>query len=277
MLPTEDRTYEITVKFRVSGEVAEMVTEEHVAANIETEITESEKPFESAIGEIELWGEWYGNYDEVWALFPDGKEIEVSARDITDEVENETESELQIAAKDYEAELSTQAAMNNETSFTIYYDGGDTQILESSLLKDKNVYTFMGFGHGIQPYFQKMLNWVDVMLESKGFHLNRKTVSKFDQAVKKSDNSGWVKPNNIILPNNMTLSSDGNIYYHVQDSEIGRGWSVLMKLSPDKKEKEIICQDHRDNVRDYLLNEFVQKMGIDLEFVEVKNLDEIEI
>ena len=55
---------------------------------------------------------------------------------------------------------------------------------------------------------------------------------------------------------------------------MGRGWSVLLRIDSDGK-REILKQDHRDNVRDYLYNEFVNEMGVNLEFIETKNLDDI--
>jgi len=276
MISTKDKTYEITIKFKVNGEIPDMIVEEHVAGNIESEM--EDKPLSSAIDQIELWGEYYGDYPDVWSLFHDGSDIEVSAREMTEEevedYENErieANKELQEAADDYKKELDKK-----DVSFTIYHSSGDTQIIESSAISEKNEFTFLGFGNYINPYFITQLKWVDIMLSTKGIFLNRKTVKTYKDIVSQNFNEGYFEEDDVVLPEKLIPSSDGYTYFHVQDEEMGRGWSILMRIDK-KNNKEIIAQDHRDNVRDYLFNEFVQEMGVDLEFIEVDDLDKIEI
>jgi len=67
-MKTNKKSYLINITLSVSGLVPDMVRIEHVKANIQSAIDE-------AVGEIELCGEYYGDFDEVWSLFLDGNAI----------------------------------------------------------------------------------------------------------------------------------------------------------------------------------------------------------
>lgn len=191
MLSTTHKEYEITIKLRVSGEVADIVTPEHVAGNIESELmeevfcgerscdgkTSAEKLIGKAVSEVELWGEYYGDYEDVWAIFGDG-EITVTAEEVEPE---QTEEEFMDGMDKLVNGPFGSGPKNVNTSFMIYHDDGDTEIIESSVLTEKNEFIFTGFSNEIHPYFIKQMKWIDVMLESKGIYLNRKTYKTVDE------------------------------------------------------------------------------------------------
>lgn len=277
MLDTSHKEFEITIKLRVSGDVADMVVPEHVASNIESDLIGDKysdgKTIADAVSEVELWGEYYGDHEDVWTVFGDG-EFTVEAVEV--EPEEEETINVEGVVMEYDKVNKNGRIYPAPISFSIYHDDGDTEIIESSVLNEKNEFVFLGFNDKIHPYFLKVIKWVDVMLESKGIYLNRKTYKTVD-GIGEAPNGWWDDPEKINLPNEMKLSSDGNIYFHAQDSEMGRGGAILMKMSPDKKTKEILMSDHRDNVRDMLYHEFVPEMGVDVVRIKVKDITKISV
>ena len=59
------KTYLITAQFRVSGDFEHHIEEKHIIQNVESGIDEG-------TGEIELWGEYYGDYDWIETIFGEG-------------------------------------------------------------------------------------------------------------------------------------------------------------------------------------------------------------
>lgn len=56
------KEFEVTVKFKVSGDMHERVIDKHIKDNMVSEI-------ESAIGEFEMHHEYYGDFDEISTMF----------------------------------------------------------------------------------------------------------------------------------------------------------------------------------------------------------------
>lgn len=164
--------------------------------------------------------------------------------------------------------------------FRIYNEGGDTQIFVSSIngeeTRDKNVFKFAGFSNTLHPYFAKQMKWIQQILQSQGIILNINTVKTVNDMSKvKDDCFCELDESNILILNNLNKSSDGNIYYLIQDEEMGRGWAVLIKINSDNK-IEFLMQDHRDNVRDELLEgDFIRSFGIDYKEESIENINSI--
>jgi len=72
MHDTEEATYLVTAKLRVTGDVASIVTEEHIEANLRDKLQGME---------VTLSGEYYGDFDEEWELsIDDDIELYISKR-----------------------------------------------------------------------------------------------------------------------------------------------------------------------------------------------------
>jgi hypothetical protein len=166
--------------------------------------------------------------------------------------------------------------------YRLFDDGGDDQIfvmqsegLGEPAVKEKNVFKFTGFSNEIHPYHKKQMSWVTNMLSLAGIMLNTKIVPTQD-GISDDIDSGQVSADAIELPFNLKPSKDGNTYFLIHDKEMGRGWAVLMKIDPAGS-REIITQEHRDSVRDWLLEgDFIRSFGIDYQKETVEDLSTIQ-
>jgi hypothetical protein len=60
-----NREYEVTIKFKISGDMHDRIVDKHIKDNMIDEIS-------SAIGEFEMHHEYYGDFDEISTMFLDG-------------------------------------------------------------------------------------------------------------------------------------------------------------------------------------------------------------
>ena len=180
MLPQHNKKYKVTIEFEVSGAVANLVTPEHIADNIEYNLNDEERvdSFPYLTDEIQLWGEYYGDYDEVWYLYRHSKDSKVNVVEI-DPFEHEKEQEEEMV-DGMDKLMNSPNEFSQKPSFTIYRNGDD-EVFEGPKGTKLNSFIFMGFGDGIHPYFEKRLEWLDEMLESVGVYLNRKTYRTVDE------------------------------------------------------------------------------------------------
>ena len=269
MLPTENKKYKVTIEFEVSGEVVDLVTEDHIEKNIKCGLEQEDSTFGEATDEIELWGEAYGDFEDVWYLYRHSQNNKVKVVEIDQFEHEKKEEEEMLNGKD--ELVNGPKEFKQKPSFTIYCSGDD-EVFEGPDGTKLNRFVFMGLGDGIHPYFETQLKWLDEMLESVGVYLNRKTYRTVDE-IGEAPIGWWDDPNKINLPNEMKVSSDGKIYFHAQDSEMGRGGAVLMVMDAERKVKTILDSDHRDNIRERLCYEFAKEKGVDLEIVDVENIE----
>jgi hypothetical protein len=79
----------------------------------------------------------------------------------------------------------------------------------------------------------------------------------------------------LYLPKDTKPSFDGKSYILIQDTEMGRGWAVLLYVKGGSG--NILKQDHRDNVRDELLEgNWIRSFGIPFQRKEVKDISNIK-
>lgn len=165
--------------------------------------------------------------------------------------------------------------------YRLYNEGGDDEVfvmqstgLGEPAVKETNKFVFSGFSNEIHPYHSKEMNWVVQMLNLAGIILNVKIVpTEYD--ISDDIDNGSVHADSIVLPSNLKPSSDGNTYFLIHDKEMGRGWVVLMKIDATGM-REIITQEHRDTVREALLDgDFIRSFGIDYRKETVKDLSSI--
>ena len=143
---------------------------------------------------------------------------------------------------------------NDEFIFKTFKDD-ETESIE------RMKFVFSGFSNKIHPYFVAQIEVIKKVLASADIHLNIHTVPTVDDI--SSDTDGFIYVENVHLPKDSIVSGNGNTYYLVQDEEMGRGWAVLLEQSPEN-ERKIIVEDHRDTVRDTLLQgDFIRSFGID--------------
>jgi hypothetical protein len=68
------RTYEVTAKFKISGNVPSFIEEEHIKGKIEGKLEEMS---------IALHGEYYGDIDEEWEMYVDeGAKVRLVAKEL---------------------------------------------------------------------------------------------------------------------------------------------------------------------------------------------------
>jgi hypothetical protein len=157
--------------------------------------------------------------------------------------------------------------------YTIYDEGGDTEIFERpDGTREKNEFVFAGFSNKIHPYHKKQTEWAVEMLKSVGVPLFIKEVSTVDKIGRNADN-GEFEIEDLYLSDIIYKIGNRNLIL-IQDTEMGRGWAVLLEINP-KGEMKIITQDHRDTVRDQTLldSKWLGKAGVQLERKTVKSLD----
>lgn len=254
-LPTEQKKFKVTIEFEVSGDVPDMVTEEHIAGNIASDLEDDSRSFSECVDEIELWGEYYGDYEDIWSVFRHG-EIKVSV------VETDEEQEPQVEE------------VSEKKSYKIYHSGGDTELYVTPNGDILNTFVFTGFGNGINSYYQRQMDLAYEILASVGIYINHKTVDIVDQmSVSEARHKGYFDVEDIPVPRNLKVSEDGLIYYHLQDQEMGRGWAVLMQIDPKENHGIFLMQDHRDNVREEIFYNWMLTHGADVEFIEVEDVE----
>jgi hypothetical protein len=160
--------------------------------------------------------------------------------------------------------------------YTIYYDGGDTEVFERpDGTKDRNEFIFAGFGNFIHPYHKKQLAWAVEMLISADIHLqirNVPTVNDIGEDVDK----GYFEVKDLLPFAKQKTNCKRHLVF-IQDIEMGRGWGVLMEIKPDNT-VEILFQDHKDTIRDTVLlnEEWLNDQGVKFARKEVKNIDKIK-
>lgn len=158
-----------------------------------------------------------------------------------------------------------------DMKYRIYHEGGDSQIFvtenKESKTAERNDFVFTGFANSIHPYHRKRIKWFSEALKSKGIILNIAEVPTIGHMSNDMD-AGEFTFDSLTMPKKEYLQSeDGNTYVLFQDTEMGRGWACLIK------NKEIISQDHRDNILDEIEEgEFIRSFDIDYKVVAVKSL-----
>lgn len=171
--------------------------------------------------------------------------------------------------------MNTPSSTEKTKGFTIYHEGDDAEVFEDTAgNKQKNEFVFTGFGNGIHPYHKRQMDWIIIMLASGGVFLNLKEVPTVNDIGKNTD-SGEFEMEDLYLPKDLKPSSDGKSYLLIQDTEMGRGWGVLLYVKNGSG--QIINQDHRDNIRDELLEgEWIRSLGVDYKKKCVKDLSKIK-
>lgn len=160
--------------------------------------------------------------------------------------------------------------------YIIYDDGGDTEVFERpDGSREWNEFEFAGFGNFIHPYHKKQTAWAVEMLASVGIPLQIKVVPTVKQIGRNSD-KGEFELSDINLDGVIQKIGQTNLTL-IQDTEMGRGWAVLIEVNPTG-EMKIIAQDHRDNIRDQTLldSKWLKKAGVILKRKTVKNLDKLK-
>lgn len=160
--------------------------------------------------------------------------------------------------------------------YTIYDDGGNTEVFERpDGTREINEFVFIGFDNKIHPYHKKQTAWAVEMLKSVDIPLFIKHVSTVEQIGKNADN-GEFGLLDLYLDDVLYRIGERSLIL-IQDTEMGRGWAVLVEVNPDGKMK-IIAQDHRDTIRDQTLldSKWLKKSGVILKRKTVKNLDKLK-
>lgn len=160
--------------------------------------------------------------------------------------------------------------------YTIYSDGTDTEVFERpDGTREKNHFIFDGFKNGIHPYHKKETDWAVEMLKSANINLFIQEVPTVADMCSDSD-SGEMKLDNLWI-NAVPVKEGMRNMLLFQDTEIGRGWAVLLEIGADAK-MTIITQEHRDTVRDQTLLDanWLKKQGVILKRKTVKNLDKLK-
>lgn len=275
MLPTTNKKFKVTIEFEISGDVADLVTEEHITDNIQCGIEQEDLTFGEATDEIELWGEAYGDYEDVWYLYRRSDKSNIKVVEI-DQFEHEREEEEEFIDGMEKLVNGPNAGKQKPNKlYKIYHDDGDTELYVTPNGDIFNRFLFQGFSNGIHPYFQKKMDLVYEIMASVGIIVNHKTVDKIsDMHVPSAKNMGYFDVEDILVPRNLKVSENGKMYYHLQDQEMGRGWAVLMEIDPETDHGEFIQQDHRDNVRDWMFYDWITQVGADVEFIGVENVEE---
>lgn len=160
--------------------------------------------------------------------------------------------------------------------YTIYDDGGDTEIFERpDGTRERNEFVFAGFGNFIHPYHKKQTKWAIEMLKWAGIDLHIQNVPTVDDIGADAD-KGHFEIGDLKLKA-VPIKGGRRTLVLMQDTEMGRGWAVLLEMKSDFS-LEIIAQDHRDTIRDQTLldEEWLSKQGISLKRKTVKDLDKLK-
>lgn len=162
------------------------------------------------------------------------------------------------------------------SKYTIYDDGGDTEVFERpDGTREKNEFVFTGFNNLIHPYHKKQTEWAIEMLKSANINLWVKEVPTVADMTSNPD-GGEMETEDLII--DVVPAKDGmrNMLLF-QDTEMGRGWAVLLEIGRDAG-MTIITQDHRDTVRDQTLfdEKWLKKQGVLLIRKTVKDLNKLK-
>lgn len=163
--------------------------------------------------------------------------------------------------------------------FRIYHAGGDELVFVAlktitmlhSVRIDKAAFMFLGFSNHIHPYHKKRMEWMQEILKGGLIHLVVKTVPTVHDMG--GDPDVGFNAADIELPANIPVSVDGAKYYLIQNSEMGRGWAMLVRQDYEGKQ-EFLLEDHRDNVLDELQEgSLIRDLGIDYKMISLEALD----
>lgn len=161
--------------------------------------------------------------------------------------------------------------------YTIYdLDGDCTEIFERpDGTRDRNEFKFLGFDNKIHPFHIKQTQWAIEMLKSADIILHVKEVPTMAH-MSSDPYKGEMEVKDLLI-GEITYDKRGRNLVLFQDTEMGRGWAVLLEVLPGGGMK-IITQEHRDTVRDQtLLDEaWLKKQGVILKRKTVKNLDKLK-
>ena len=160
--------------------------------------------------------------------------------------------------------------------YTIYDDGGDTEIFERpDGTREKNEFVFLGLGNFIHPYHKKQTEWAVEMLKSVNVNLQIKEVPTVADMISDPDKD-LVEVEDLLIGKVPYKHGMRNLVLF-QDTIMGRGWAVLLEVFPDR-EMKILFQDHRDTIMDYTLmdEEWLLEQGVILKRKTVKNLDKLK-
>lgn len=160
--------------------------------------------------------------------------------------------------------------------YTIYDDGTDTEVFERpDGTRDRNHFIFNGFSNGIHPYHKKETDWAVEMLHSAQVNLLIINVATVDD-MSSDPSKGEMGVADLKIPKVPYTHGMKNLVLF-QDTEMGRGWAVLIEVNPTG-EMKIIAQDHRDSIRDQTLldSKWLKKAGIILKRKTVKSLDKLK-
>lgn len=146
------------------------------------------------------------------------------------------------------------------------YDGENIEILL------QQTFTFMGFG-GVHPYHKRQEEVLDTILEEgAGIYLNRKELRLCDGSYD-SYNSFPQKDPKFAYTDEDKPSDDGKTYKLFQDYDDGaRGWAILT-VKPKKRVK-VLSEDHNDNVREYISDEFLGEVGLNFKSLRRWNCED---
>ncbi len=159
--------------------------------------------------------------------------------------------------------------------YTIYDDGGDTEIFERpDGTRERNEFVFAGFDNKIHPYHKKQTQWAGEMLKSANVNLCIQEVPTVADMTADPDDEMEVES---LLINTVPMKDGMRNMLLFQDTEMGRGWAVLLEIGADAG-MTIITQDHRDTVRDQTLldEKWLKKQGVTLKRKTVKDLDKLK-
>jgi len=160
--------------------------------------------------------------------------------------------------------------------FTIYNEGDDTEVFERpDGTRDRNEFTFSGFGNFIHPYHKKQLQWAVEMLKSANIHLQLREVPTVDNIGDNADSGSFEVKDLYPFAKDKTDCKRHLVF--IQDREMGRGWGVLIEIKPENT-VEILTQEHKDTVRDQTLldEKWLKKQGVILKRKTVKDLNKLK-
>lgn len=160
--------------------------------------------------------------------------------------------------------------------YIIYDDGGDTEVFERpDGTREKNEFNFVGFNNRIHPYYKKQTQWAIEMLKSANINLQIKEVPTVAHMTYDPLKVEW-EPQDLRIETVPFKDNMRNMLLF-QDTEMGRGWAVLLEIGPDAG-MTIITQEHRDTVRDQTLldEKWLKKQGVLLKRKTVKDIDKLK-
>ena len=159
--------------------------------------------------------------------------------------------------------------------YTIYDDGGDTEIFERpDGTRESNEFVLLGFGNFIHPYYKKQTEWAIEMLKSANINLVVREVPTVADMTDDPDDEIEVDSLKI---DTVPMKDGMRNMLLFQDTEMGRGWAVLLEVGQNAS-MTIITQDNRDTVRDQTLLDvdWLKRQGVILKLKTVKNLEKLK-